>query len=114
MMAVKQAHNECEEKTSPLGKIQEIVDKWLKEIGGGYWPPLSMLANLVEEVGELAKVINALEGPKRNEDIKKEDVASELGDVFFSLICIANYYDINLEECIKRTIEKYNARKVGG
>lgn len=88
--------------------IQNMVDVWIKSYGDGYWNPLSMLAALVEEVGELARVLNSIEGGKGGGDIKL--LSEEIGDVFFALVCLSNYYDINLEDAIKSTIDKYTVR----
>ena len=92
---------------------QEKVDKWINQFEEGYWPPLSMLASIVEEVGELAREINAKENfkPKKvdNKNYKK-NIGLELGDLLFSIICIANYYGIDLEENFISVIKKYDER----
>ncbi len=94
-----------------LQDFQERVDKWISEIGGGYWSPLAMLAALVEEVGEVARIINYIEGEKkRKEGEEIEELSVELGDVIFATICIANYFNINLEDAINKTIAKYEKR----
>ena len=94
-----------------LTKIQHMVDDWIKSIGGGYWPPLSMLAALMEEMGELAREINAREGFKRKKRGEVEiDIGMELADIVFAVVCIANYYGIDLEEYFRRIIEKYTER----
>jgi len=88
-----------------------MVDEWISQFEEGYWPPLSMLAALVEEVGELARELNALEGyKKKKEGEPKVDVGLELADIMFSLICMANYFGIDLEEKLKQAIEKYTKR----
>jgi len=90
---------------------QKIVDDWIRNIGGGYWPPLSMLAALVEEVGELSRELNAIEGPKKRKiDEAKSDIGMELADIIYAVICIANYYGIDLEKEFMRVIEKYTKR----
>ena len=94
-----------------LQDFQERVDQWISEIGGGYWSPLAMLAALVEEVGEVARIINYIEGEKkRKEGEEIEELSVELGDVIFATICIANYFNINLEDAINKTITKYEER----
>ena len=94
-----------------FSEAQRIVDDWIKELGGGYWPPLSMLAALVEEVGELAREINAVEGPKRKKRGEGSvDIGLELADIIFAVICIANYYGLDLEDAFQRVIEKYTER----
>jgi len=91
--------------------MQQRVDEWINQFEEGYWPPLSMLASIVEEVGELAREINGLEKIKRKK--KSEPVISlslEIGDILFSLICLANYYSIDLEESFNDVMEKYSKR----
>ncbi|MHA1143722.1 MAG: nucleotide pyrophosphohydrolase [Candidatus Helarchaeota archaeon] len=97
-----------------LNDIQKRVDKWIKQFEVGYWPPLSMFAALVEEVGELGREINSLEGhkPKKIADPEtpKNILGLELADTLFSLVCIANHYDVNLESFLDRIFEKYSSR----
>ncbi len=78
---------------------------------GGYWPPLSMLSAIVEEIGELAKEINHLEGfkPKKS-NIKSPHLGEELADVIFALICLANSYKIDISYELEAVIEKYAIR----
>ncbi|MFO8019429.1 MAG: nucleotide pyrophosphohydrolase [Promethearchaeia archaeon] len=94
---------------NPLHKIQKEVDDWISQ-HGGYWPPLSMLGSIMEEVGELSREINHAEGHKPKKSNEPPKIGEELADLFFSLICIANYYDIKLEKKIKEVIGKYTSR----
>ena len=92
---------------------QRLVDDWIRRYGGGYWSPLSMLAALVEEVGELSRELNAIEGPKKRKiDEAKSDIGMELADIVFAVICIANYYGIDLEKEFMKVIEKYTKRDI--
>jgi len=90
--------------------IQNKIDEFIKN-QGGYWPPLSMLSAVFEEIGELAREINNLEGfkPKKTSE-KKHNLGEEMGDILFALICLANYYNIDLNEKINQSIEKYQKR----
>ncbi|MEM0084328.1 MAG: nucleotide pyrophosphohydrolase [Candidatus Methanomethylicia archaeon] len=88
--------------------LQNMVDEWIKNFGGGYWKPLSMLAALMEEVGELSRILNSMEIGKS--ECNFESLLEEIGDVFFALICISNYYRINLEDALKYTLNKYTVR----
>jgi NTP pyrophosphatase (non-canonical NTP hydrolase) len=93
-----------------LKEFQKKIDDWILN-HGGYWPPLSMFSAVVEEIGELAKEINYIEGnkPKKpNEQSKK--VGEELADVIFAIICIANYYKIDMNDELDRVIEKFTQR----
>lgn len=90
---------------------QKLVDAWIRQFEAGYWPPLSMLGALVEEVGELARELNSLEGYKpKKADEREIDLEMELGDALFALICIANYYSIDLGAALKKVLDKYNNR----
>lgn len=93
-----------------LDEVQEAVDKWICE-HGGYWPPLSMVCAVMEELGELAREVNSLEGykPKKSE-LKKLKLGEELADLLFSIICIANHYKIDLGTELNKVIEKYSKR----
>jgi NTP pyrophosphatase (non-canonical NTP hydrolase) len=96
-----------------LKKAQRIVDEWINQFEEGYWPPLSMLASLIEEVGELAREINAREKIKKKKETEPEsDVGLEMADILFSLICLANYYGIDLEGKFKEAMEKYSSRDI--
>jgi len=90
---------------------QSEVDAWISQFQEGYWPPLSNLARLTEEVGELAREMNHRFGhkPKKAEE-PEQDLALELADVLFVLLVIANEQGIDLEEALGRVLEKYRTR----
>ena len=93
-----------------LRQIQDKVNDWILE-HGGYWPPLAMLSAVIEEIGELAREINHLEGYKPKKSKKREsDLGEELADLLFSIICIANHYNIDLNEKIYYIMKKYSKR----
>lgn len=96
-----------------LKDYQKQVDDFVNKFEDGYWPPLAMFAALVEEVGEISRAINAIEEIKtlKNKEENGLDLLSEeLGDLIFSISCIANYYNISLDESINKSITKYNVR----
>lgn len=97
-------------KNISLLEHQKLIDKWIVA-HGGYWPPLSMLSAIVEEVGELAKEINHLEGhkPKKTDEAEK-NLGEELADVIFSISCVANYYKIDLNRELSLVIDKFTKR----
>lgn len=97
-------------KEKSITEIQKIVNNWILE-HGGYWPPLSMICAIIEELGEVTKEINSLEGykPKKTQEINL-NLGEELSDLLFSIICLANFYKIDLGEGILKTIEKYKIR----
>jgi NTP pyrophosphatase (non-canonical NTP hydrolase) len=94
-----------------IKQAQKIVDEWINQFEEGYWPPLSMLASLMEEVGELAREINAREKIKKKKETEPEsDIGLEMADILFSLICLANHYGVDLESKFKEVMEKYSRR----
>ncbi|RDV83969.1 nucleotide pyrophosphohydrolase [Ammonifex thiophilus] len=94
-----------------LREMQEEVDRWITQFAEGYWHPLSILARLIEEVGELAREINHRFGEKpKKADEPPGDIALELGDILFILLCYANLLNIDLEKAFQATMEKYRQR----
>jgi NTP pyrophosphatase (non-canonical NTP hydrolase) len=94
-----------------LREAQAAVDAWISQFEEGYWPPLSNLARLTEEVGELAREMNHRFGHKtKKPDEAEQDLALELADVLFVLLVIANERGIDLEEALGRVLEKYRTR----
>ena len=91
--------------------MQKEVDSWIGQFAEGYWPPLAMLAYLTEEVGELAREINHSYGTKPKKPEEPEgDLALELADILFIVLCYANSLGIDLEEAFTRMMNKYRAR----
>ncbi|MGO0122059.1 nucleotide pyrophosphohydrolase [Desulfothermobacter acidiphilus] len=94
-----------------LREMQHEVDSWISQFSEGYWHPLSILARLIEEVGELAREINHRFGEKpKKAGEPPGDLALELGDILFILLCYANLFNLDLEEAFKATMEKYRKR----
>lgn len=93
-----------------IQEYQQKINEWIAS-HGGYWSPLAMLASITEELGELAREINHLEGykPKKSSESSAK-IGEELGDLVFSVICVANHYDINLDQELERVIKKYTLR----
>jgi len=90
---------------------QRAVDAWISQFEEGYWPPLSNLARLIEEVGELARELNHRYGHKPKKPGEPEqDLALELADILFVIVTIANEQQIDLEEAFGRVLEKYRVR----
>jgi NTP pyrophosphatase (non-canonical NTP hydrolase) len=85
---------------------QETVDKTIQEYGG-YWEPLSMLARLTEEVGELARAMNQEYGGKRKKsDDDGREIEKELADVLYTVLAIANSQKIDIGEKLQIKIEE--------
>ena len=95
---------------STFKPVQKAVDDWINQFEEGYWPPLSMLAAVTEEVGELAREINDREGYKKKRAADNTSLGLELADVIFSVVCIANYYHVDLDEAFRAVMEKYSER----
>jgi NTP pyrophosphatase (non-canonical NTP hydrolase) len=90
---------------------QARVDSWISQFEEGYWPPLTNLARLIEEVGELAREMNHRFGHKtKKADEPDQDLAMELADVLFVLLVIANEQGIDLDGALEQVLEKYRAR----
>lgn len=94
-----------------IREAQSAVDAWIGQFREGYWPPLTNLARLVEEVGELARELNHRYGHKtKKPDEPEQDLALELADILFVVIAIANEQKIDLEEAFQRVLDKYHVR----
>lgn len=97
-----------------LKEAQARVDAWISQFEEGYWPPLTNLARLVEEVGELAREMNHRFGDKtKKPDEPDADLALELADVLFVLLVIANERGIDLDDALEQVLEKYRSRDGG-
>jgi NTP pyrophosphatase (non-canonical NTP hydrolase) len=94
-----------------LKGAQARVDEWIGQFEEGYWPPLANLARLVEEVGELARIINHKYGSKpKKPDEAEQELAEELADVLFVVIAMANEQGIDLDSAFEGVLEKYRGR----
>jgi NTP pyrophosphatase (non-canonical NTP hydrolase) len=90
---------------------QKNIDLWFKTNDWSYWSPHENLARLVEEVGELARLINHEHGPKQKKPDEAEQVIEEeIGDILYALACLANTHDINLDEALQKCIVKVETR----
>ena len=95
----------------PLKEIQDEVDRWTSQFTPQYFQPLSILARLTEETGELAREVNDRWGDKKKksaEDVR--DIGEEIGDIVFTLCCLANSQRIDLDEYWKGVIDKCYGR----
>ena len=99
-------------RARPIAALQHEIDAWASRYWRGeYWPPHANLARLIEEVGEVARAINQSYGPKRvKTDEAQAELAAELGDTLFVLLCIANSANIDLQEAFDTTLTKYRVR----
>lgn len=94
-----------------LQETQTNVDNWIKTTGVRYFSELTNTVLLMEEVGEVARIMSRKYGEQSfKESDKKENLADELADVLFVLICIANQTGVNLTQAMKKNMEKKNNR----
>lgn len=97
-----------------LKPYQEMVDDWIKSYGVRYFSELTNLGILMEEVGELSRLMTRVYGDQsfkneKNTDIS-ENIADELADILFVTVCIANQTGVDLTEAVKRNFEKKTSR----
>lgn len=94
-----------------IKEAQQIVDQWINTTGVRYFNELTNTAILMEEVGEVARIMARQYG---EQSFKKSDkdvnLADEMADVLFVLICLANQTGIDLTEALEKNIEKKNIR----
>ena len=94
-----------------ITEAQQKVDTWIKTLGVRYFSELTNTAMLMEEVGEVARIMARTYGDQSFKDSDKDkDLADELADVLFVLICLANQTGINLEEALEKNLEKKTLR----
>ena len=94
-----------------IKELQKSVDDWIKQYGVRYFNELTNMAILTEEVGELARNIARKYGEqsfKKGEE--KADIADEIVDVLWVLVCIANQTGVNLEEALEKNFQKKTNR----
>lgn len=91
--------------------LQTEVDQYISQFKEGYFSPLSMLARMTEEVGELAREVNHLYGEKpKKPDEADNSIEMELGDILFIILCFANSLGIDLAEAHDKVMHKFNTR----
>jgi len=95
----------------PFRDAQARVDAWISRFEEGYFDPLTNLARLAEEVGELAREVNHRFGRKtKKPDEPEGDMGMEMADILFVLICMANREGIDLDEAFARMMAKVETR----
>lgn len=93
-----------------LQELQTVVDQWITTTGSGYFSPLTNMAILTEETGEVASVMARQYGEQVAKAGDKSELADELADVVWVVSAIANQTGINLTEAVRKNIEKKMAR----
>jgi len=94
-----------------IKEAQELVDNWIKTYGVRYFNELTNMAQLTEEVGEVARIIARRYGEQsEKESDKNKDLGDEMADVLWVLICLANQTGIDLEAALKKNLDKKTNR----
>ncbi len=89
-----------------LQKAQKAVDNWIAEHGVRYFNELTNMAQLTEEVGEVARIIARRYGEQsEKESDKNKDLGEELADVLFVVLCLANQTGVDLQEAFDKKLE---------
>lgn len=96
-----------------IKKAQDKIDHWIKTVGVRYFSELTNLGQLIEEVGEVARIMTRTYG---DQSFKKSDkdynLGDELADVLFVLICIANQTGVDLTTALQKNLDKKTKRDV--
>lgn len=93
-----------------IEEAQKQVDTWIKTYGVRYFSELTNMAILTEEVGEVARIMARTYGDQSTKAGEKTELADELADVMWVLMCIANQTGVDLTEAFRRNLEKKTQR----
>ena len=94
-----------------ITQLQEKVDNWIKEYGVRYFDEMTNTVMLMEEVGEVARIMARRYGEQSEKKSDKgKDLGEELADVLFVLVCLANQTNIDLEKALEKNFEKKTNR----
>lgn len=98
-----------------IAEAQQIVDEWIKSVGIRYFNELTNTAILMEEVGEMARILARVYGEQSwknptDAETAQAQLADEMADVLFVLICLANQTGVNLTDALQRSLEKKTRR----
>lgn len=93
-----------------ISRLQEIVDRWIRTVGVTYFSPLTNMAVLAEETGEVARIMARQYGDQSFKPGEKSDLGDELADLMWVTVAIANQTGVNLAEALARNIEKKTLR----
>lgn len=94
-----------------ITEAQKKIDQWINTIGVRYFDPLTNTAVLMEEVGEVARIMSRKYGEQSfKESDKKIDLGDEMADVLFVLMCLANQCEIDLEQSLLKNLDKKTNR----
>lgn len=90
---------------------QRQADEWVKQYKIGYFKPLEIMARLMEETGELAREVNHRFGPKKKKETEdKKEMEDEVADIIFTLVCLANSLDLDIDRGFQSVMDKCYGR----
>ena len=110
MQEQKDNNNARQHEPLTLSGAQKLVDQWIKTYGVRYFSELTNMAILTEEVGELARQMARTYGDQSFKQGETPNLGDEMADVLWVLLCLANQTGIDLEEELRRNIEKKTSR----
>lgn len=110
MQEQKDNNNAPQREPLTLSGAQKLVDQWVKTYGVRYFSELTNMAILTEEVGELARQMARTYGDQSFKQGETPNFGDEMADVLWVLLCLANQTGIDLEEELRRNIEKKTSR----
>ncbi|MFZ6051021.1 nucleotide pyrophosphohydrolase [Halocola ammonii] len=93
-----------------ISEAQKAVDDWINEYGVRYFSELTNMAQLTEEVGEVARIISRKYGDQSSKKGDEGELADELADVLWVVICLANQTGVDLTEALQKNLEKKTKR----
>ena len=94
-----------------MKEIQKQVEDWIQQYKIGYFKPLEIMLRLTEETGELAREVNHRFGPKKKKDSEDtQDVEEEIADIVFTLTCLSNSLNLDMDRGFKKVMDKLNGR----
>ncbi len=89
---------------------QDLVDDWIEKYGVRYFDPMTNLAVLMEEVGELSRVFSRKFGEQSFKEGEKDNIDEEMADILWVLICLANQTGVNLTQALQDSFDKKTQR----
>jgi NTP pyrophosphatase (non-canonical NTP hydrolase) len=94
-----------------IQEAQAKIDQWIQEYGVRYFDEMTNMAILMEEVGEVARIMSRRYGEQsEKESDKNKDLGDEMADVLFVLMCLANQTGVDLEKALEKNLEKKTNR----
>lgn len=93
-----------------IAELQRRIDEWIRDVGVRYFSELTNMAVLTEEVGELARVMARRYGDQSFKAGEKDDLADEMADVLWVLVCLANQTGVDLTAAVEANFAKKSAR----